>query len=181
MTCQRVLSRRRTSVLNSLLIHYLVMVTFISYGNISIKSHHDVWLLLHWPCFTAHQMSLYGFTQVSLKIGVHEASLSVLLCWKYCLPELNYLLCWCRAHGVFSMCLVVLYLLSLKITHINIGFVCVCFSLRCYRAYGALKMVSNQPIVNTTISRKHANVSTSCWVKVEQFSYIFGSNIVNLF
>ena len=37
------------------------------------------------------------------------------LCSKYCVPAQNWLLCWCWAHGVFSMCLVVPYLFIIMV------------------------------------------------------------------
>ena len=101
------------------------------------------------------------FKSNSQQIGVHEASLCVLLvleilCSSTKLTFVLMLSAWC----VFGVCFPCVWLC---IIWVHIGFVCMfTLSLRCYRAQGELNMVSNQYIVNT--KNPEHTLAPICWV-----------------
>ena len=96
---------------------------------------------------------------ISQQIGVHEASLCVLLALEH---KINFL-CWCFPHGVFSMCLAVLYRCVI-FHHTNFGFMCICFE------FTLLSNTQRTQNGSNSSHREHKNVLNAHW---RQFSVMF--------
>ena len=101
------------------------------------------------------------------QIGVHEASLRVLLVLEILCS--SPIIC---VDVVGMLCFPCIWLRFIGVSfEFTLGSRMSTFSLRCYRAHGELKMVSNQHIVNTKISRTHTSTNLlggHAWIPPEK-------------